>query len=129
MTWTLDRSTPVGKTRVLITGESVEATSVFQDEDLEVFLDISENIVLEAAALGLERIAADQALLFRKIKVGSIEVDGPALAASFLAMAARYRVTAASGPGGADADIQIADWVNDDSTWREAVIKDYMRYG
>lgn len=129
MTWTLDRTTPVGKTRVLITGEAVEATSVFQDEDIEVFLSISDDVVLEAAALGLERIAADQALLFRKIKVGSIEVDGPATSASFLALAARYRGVADSGSVGADEDIQFADMVYDNPTWQERVIKDYLRTG
>lgn len=141
MTWTLDRTTDVGKVRVLVTGESVEDTAVFADEDIAVFLDI-EATVLEAAALGLERIAGDSALLLRKVRdsdptadvlfggasrlqVGSIQLDGTANAQTYLALAARYR--AAAEGSGAEDDILIAGMVLDERTWAETVWNDSLR--
>lgn len=141
MTWTLDRSTDEGKVRVLITGESVEATAVFDDLDLTVFIGI-EGSVLGAAALGLERIAGDSAVLLRKVRnsdptadvlfggamklaVGTIALDATGMAEAFLALASRYR--AALLDAGADSDILIAEWVVDERTWRETVWNDALR--
>lgn len=143
MTWTLDRTTDTGKVRVLITGESVEATAVFADEDIDVLLAI-EPTVLRAAALGLERIAGDSALLLRKVRdsdptadvlfggasrlqVGSIQLDSTANAQAFLALAARYR--AADESGTADDEILFAGMVVDERTWAETVWDDILRTG
>ena len=142
MTWTLDRTTDVGKVRVLITGESAQATAVFADEDIDVFLGIEET-VLSAAALGLERIAGDSALLLRKVRdsdptadvlfggasrlqVGSIQLDATANAKVYLDLAARYRA-AAEGSGGADDDILFAGMVLNEGTWAETVWNDILR--
>jgi len=143
MTWTLDRSTDVGRVRVLITGESVDATHVFEDEDIDVLLAV-EGSVLSAAALGLERIAGDSALLLRKVrntdptadvlfggamklKAGSIELDATGMAEAFLKLAARYRAADEDGAGGADDDFLIAGWAVDTATWRETVWNDVLR--
>jgi hypothetical protein len=144
MTWTLDRTTDVGKVRVLITGESVEATAVFADEDIDVFLAIEDN-VYGAAALGLERIAGDSALLLRKVRdtdptadvlfggamrlsVGSIQLDATPNAKAYLDLAARYRA-AAEGGAGAEDDILFASMVVDERTWAEHVVDDLLRSG
>ncbi len=143
MTWTLDRDTDVGKVRVLITGESKTETHVFEDEDLTVFLGI-EGTVLRAAALGLERIAGDSALLLRKVRdtdptadvlfggamklqAGSIQLDASANADAFLKLAARYRAADAdSGTG--DDDILIAEMVLNRQTRWEAIWNDALRH-
>jgi len=144
MTWTLDRTTDVGKVRVLITGESVEATAVFSDEDIEdVLLDI-EPTVLEAAALGLERIAGDQALLLRKVRdtdptadvlfgsamkleVGSIRLDAAGASEAFLRLAARYRQAAAESSAGIEDEIGWAGMVLDAQGWADTVWHDVLR--
>ena len=140
MTWTLDRATDVGKVRVLITGESTEASSVFSDEDIEDVLLAVEDTVLEAAALGLERIAGDSALLLRKVRdtdpsadvtfggamdltVGSIKMSAAGAAEAFLRLAARYREAAGSP---AD-DIGWAGMVLDPQGWTDAVLDDIRR--
>ena len=127
MTWTLDRTTNVGRVRVLVTGEAAEASSVLADEDLEVLLAISTDPLL-AAALGLERIAGDQVLLLRKIEVGSIKLDGPAVSKAFLDLAARYRESWASY-GAGDGDILIVPWVLNEQGWADAVWADVLRSG
>lgn len=144
MTWTLDRSTDVGKVRVLITGESVEATAVFSDEDIEDVLLVIESTVLEAAALGLERIAGDSALLLRKVRdadptadvlfggamdlqVGTIKLNAAGAAEAFLKLAARYRAAAAESGAGVEDDIGWAGMVLDERGWTEAIVNDWLR--
>jgi len=145
MTWTLDRTTDVGRVRVLITGESVQDSAVFEDEDLDVFLDLAPSgSVLVAAALGLERIAGDSALLLRKVNltgdaaadvrfggamdlaVGSIKLSAKGNAEAFLMLAARYRAAWAND-GGGEEDILIAGMVTNEDSWTEAVRADWLR--
>jgi hypothetical protein len=144
MTWTYDRSTDVGKVRLLITGESVEATAVYEDEDiLDVLLAI-EGTVLGAAALGLERIAGDQALLLRKVRdsdptadntfggvmdlaVGSIKLNAAGAADAFLKLAARYRTVDEQGTAGSEDDIGWAGMVLDQRSWSDAIWADVLR--
>ncbi len=129
MTFTFDRTDSNGQVRVLIPGESAESSSVFEDEDITVLLSLNGEVVLLAAAQGLERIAADKLLLLLKVKVGTIAIDGPAVSASFLALAGRYRAAYEHGAGGADDDIQIAELVYDQGTYDEAILNDLLRTG
>ncbi len=127
MTFTFDRTAAIGQTRVLMPGEGVEATSVFEDEDIQVFLDLNGSIVLLAAAQGLERIASDQLLLLKKVKVESIEVDGRTVSDGFLALALRYRGVHETGGATQDDDIQIAELVYDELTFGEQLWNDWLR--
>jgi hypothetical protein len=144
MTWSLDRTTDTGKGRVLITGESVEATSVFTDEDIEDVLLAIEPTVLEAAALGLERIAGDSALLLRKVRdsdptadvlfgaamsldVGTISLDAKGAAEAFLKLAARYRAAAAESSSGVEDETTWAGMVLNPEGWAEAIWNDALR--
>ncbi len=129
MTFTVDRSTQIGRVRVLVPGELVKETSAFSDEDVEVLLSVNGDVALLAAAQALERIAADKLLLLLKVKVGTIAIDGPAVSDSFLSLAGRYRAAFEHGAGGAEDDIQIAELVYDDRTWGEAILNDFLRSG
>lgn len=144
MTWTLDRTTDTGKVRVLVTGEAVEASAVFEDEDIAVFLSLEGDSVYRAAALALERIAGDQALLLRKahdanpaadnllggvmsLDVGSIKLDAKGAADAFLKLAARYRAVADTTADGAEDDIGWAGMVLNGWGEREALWNDARR--
>lgn len=143
MTWTLDRTTDVGRVRVLITGESADATHVFEDEDIGVLLSVGDGHPLLAAALGLERIAGDSALLLRKVRntdptadvlfggamklsVGSISLDATGMAEAFLKLAERYRAAWADS-GDAGDDVYLVGMVTDERSWSEAVWNDVLR--
>lgn len=145
MTWTLDRTTDTGKVRVLITGESIEASSVFTDADIEDVLLAIEGTVLRAAALGLERIAGDNALLLRKVRdadpsgnnllggvmqleVGTIRLNANNAAQVFLMLAARYRA-ADAGTGSVEDDIGWAGMVTNGWGYEEALLNDARRRG
>lgn len=126
MTFTLDRDTAVGQVRVLMPGESDDATNVFEDEDITVMLGVNDGAVLLAAAQGLERIAADQVLLLKKVKVASIQVDGPAVSDALLRLAMSYRHTYENGGADADSDFLIASmnvnrWTHEAIVWNDVL--------
>jgi hypothetical protein len=60
--------------------ESVQASSLFSDEEIQAFLDQEHGDTWMAAALALDTIADNQDLLLLKIKVTGLETDGPAVA-------------------------------------------------
>lgn len=64
---------------------------VFQDEEINRFLDIAGNVVLLAAARALETIAADEALTSKVIRSQDIQTDGPKVAESLRALAKSLR--------------------------------------
>lgn len=127
MTYTMDHDTDIGRVRVLVPGEGVESTSVFSDEDIQVMLDVNSSVVYLAAAAGLERIAADQVLLLKKVKVSSIQVDGPAVSDALLRLALSYRNAYETGSGAAADDFQVAGMNVSLWTHRELLWNDWLR--
>ena len=125
MTFTFDRATDVGKVRVLVPDEDDDATNRFEDEDMQVFLDLNGSDVLPAAAQALERIAGDELLLFKRVKIDVIEVDGPALQRAYAGLAKRYRDTFDDQHQAGD--IQIAELVVDHRTLVERLHKEWLR--
>ena len=92
MPWTYDVSTDRGKVRLLCT-DSDTNQQIFTDAEIDAFLEIEGSSVRLAAAAALERIAATQALLLKKLVMLDLETDGPAVAKELRELAARLRDT------------------------------------
>lgn len=75
---------------------------LLSDAQLDVFLDAADNDTLLAAAEALEVIAASEVLVSKKIRTQDLATDGPAVAASLLALADRYRSRAVDASGADD---------------------------
>ncbi len=94
MSVTYDISTEVGQVRLLIT-DTDTTDNIFSDEEINQFLSLteidSETDVRLAAALGLETIAASEALVQKKISMLDLSTDGPAVAKSLREAAQRLR--------------------------------------
>lgn len=108
MAFTYDPSTDPGKVRLLIkdTDTATAENQIFQDAEIEAYLAIHDGDVKLAAAEALDTMATSQALLLKKLKLGDIGTDGPAVAASLRNHAATLRAQASSdGDGFAIADI------------------------
>lgn len=90
MAFTHDAATDRGKVRLLCR-DTVEATAIFTDVEVDAFLSIHEGDVKLAAAEALDTVASNQALLLKKLKLGDIGTDGPAVAAALRAHADRLR--------------------------------------
>ena len=80
MPFTFDPTTPRGQVRLII-GDTNEAAPIFDDASIDAFLAMAEDgDVKLAAATAMETIASNQALMLKKVKVGDISTDGPAVA-------------------------------------------------
>lgn len=129
MTFTFDLTTDIGRVRLLIP-DTQPASHVFVDAEIEAFLEM-ESGVKRAAALALEVIASNEALVLKAIKLLDISTDGPKVADSLLKRAATLRQQAAAADedaaleaGGA---FDIAEMVVDDFTARARLLNQALR--
>jgi Arc/MetJ family transcription regulator len=97
MPWTYDLTTDVGRTRLLIP-DRIPDEAIFSDEELSTFLAL-EGGPKRAAALALETIAADEALVQKVIRTLDISTDGSKTAAALMARAESLREQAATEEG------------------------------
>ena len=102
MTITYILSTDIGKIRLLI---SDTAGAQFSDEELQVFLDMSDDDVYTAAAMALEAWAAAITGNVTSEKIGDYAYSKKE-SDNKLALAARYRSSAGSVP--------VIDWAEMD---------------
>lgn len=89
---------PTARVRLLIADTDAD-TAIFQDEEIDVFLDLSDGDVYGAAAGALEAILADKARLAKRVKVGGYETDTQALV-YLESLIKRYRLQSAEGRAG-----------------------------
>ena len=87
---------------------------------IDVYLTIEKGNVKRAAAMAIEAIARDEALLLKVIRMGIYEADGAKLANTLLESARMYRVQADADElrDGADAGFEIAEQIG--TSWQEA---------
>jgi len=121
MAFSYDPSTDAGKVRMLIT-DRVEATQMFSDAEIAAFLSLEDGSVRLAAADALCAIAADEALVLKKIRTLDLETDGPALAAELRQQAVMLREQE-SAIGG----FEIAELVVDDFSARQRLWNQRLR--
>jgi len=96
MAFTYDISTSIGKVR-LITGDKIEATPVFTDEEIQVFLTDNSNSVNLAAATLLEAWAASYSANVDSEKIGDYSYTQK-IVDKMLSLAKQLRETAAETP-------------------------------
>jgi hypothetical protein len=126
MSFTYDLTTDAGKVRMLIgdTREESPNFPMFDDAEIAAFLTMEGESFKAAAALALETIAGQEALVHKKIKLlgGDIETDGPAVAESLRKTAAAWRAQEDSAPAFA-----IAEQAETVFQQRERVFKQHLR--
>ncbi len=107
MTFTYDLGTPAGGVRLLIP-DRVAEEAVFDDAEISYFLSAEGGNVKGAAALALETISSDEALVQKVMKAGPLTTDGAALAKALMARATELRKQAAVGVG--DTSVGAFGW-------------------
>ena len=97
----LDPATPVGQLRLLTSDSqlrkdpgdpSLPAEYYFSDAFLEGFLTINSGNVFHAAASALTSLAANEALVSKKIRKENLQTDGPAVTNALRLLAQDYVV-------------------------------------
>lgn len=90
MAITTDPTTSVGRVRLLIADVN-EANALFEDAQIQAFLDMWSGSVFRAAAQAAEAIAVSEVLVSKKIRTQDLATDGPAVAKELRALAAALR--------------------------------------
>lgn len=123
-----DPTTAAGQVRLLITDTSDDAeVQLFTDEEIAVFLVLEGDVVFRAAALALETIAVDQALVLKVIRTLDVQTDGAKVADSLLKRAKALRERADDDEPDDDDDFGVAEFVDDVFAGRERLVKQLAR--
>lgn len=119
---TVDFSTNSGKVRLLIPDTDPD-NNVFDDDEIDAFLDIEFSNVRRATALALETIASSEAYTLKHITALDLSTDGPSVARELRERAKSLRDQAkedeAREEGGA---FDFAEWVHEPSQRRQKII-------
>ena len=75
MAFTYDVTTNIGKVRMMIP-DRVEDSAIFEDGEIQAYLDMNDSNVRRAAAEALETIASDEAMTLKVISTLDITTNG-----------------------------------------------------
>ena len=130
MTFTYDIATDVGKVRMLIPDRN-GAQYMFEDAEIEAFLEMEGNVIRRATALALETMASDEAYVQKAIRLMDLSTDGPATARALLTRAALLRSQAADEAAATStvSEFDVAEMIVNDFNARERLMKEALRRG
>lgn len=128
MAFTYDVSTDIGKVRLLIS-DTKEADLLFQDEEIQAFLDLNAANVKRAAAQALDSMAANQVMVLKVIRLLDLSTDGSAVERSLHELAKQLRDEADLADSDDGGLFDYGEMVTNAFTMRERVIKQFLREG
>lgn len=108
-----DPTTPAGQVRLLATDTSdVEGDQVFNDPEIDTFLLLEGGNVRRAAAMAIETIATNEALVLKVIRTLDLQTDGAKLADVLLKRAKALRDQADDDADTAEDDFAVAEFAD-----------------
>ena len=126
MTFTFTLSTTRGQVRLLIP-DMVDEGHTYEDEEIDAFLALEAD-VRRAAALALETIASNQAMLLKVIKIGDLSTDGAKLCDALRARAKDLREQALDAEAAEDGGgFEVVEMVQNQFGWRERMYNEALR--
>lgn len=126
MAFTFDVATSRGQVRLLVP-DSSPTTYVFDDAEIDAFLTLESSSVRRAAAMALETLASNEALVLKVIRILELSTDGAKTADALLKRAALLRSQADEVDA---ADGALFDWSEmtlDDFSARERRGNQWLR--
>lgn len=123
MAFTYNTTTDRGRVRMLITDRD-EENPIFQDDEIDAFLDMNDDSIRLAAASALETIATDQALVLKVLVLLDTETDGAKVAEALMKRAKSLREQEESV-----GSFDVAEMVVNDFGERERIWKELQREG
>lgn len=120
MTFTYDVNADVGKVRLLI-GDSSPDEHLFTDEELTALIAMASDSPLLGAAMALERVASDQAMTARAVRILDLQVEGGASVAGVLmkraeTLRSRYQQEA-------DVLIDVGEMILNPTAYQQLILK------
>ena len=121
MAFTYTIASDRGKVR-LLARDTVDTGHLFEDDEVDAFLALNSDVVLLAAAMALENVAANEVLVQKRIRLLDLQTDGPAEAKELRALATSYREQYESAGA-----FDWAEMVLDPATYMERVYDEAAR--
>lgn len=121
-----DPTTDAGQVRLLITDTSDDpSVRLFDDAEIDTFLLLEGANVFSAAALALETVAVNEALVLKVIRTLDVQTDGAKVADSLLKRAGLLRTRALDDIDDAADDFAVAEFADPvfgsrERLWRQA---------
>lgn len=122
----IDYTTDLGQVRLLI-ADTDETNLVLTDAQVTAFLTIEGDSVLRAAAMALETIAVDQALVLKVIQTLDVKTDGAKVADTLLKRAKQLRDQADQTDVDADDDFAVAEFADPVFGYRDRMRREFLR--
>lgn len=126
MAFTYDVTSDAGQVRLLAT-DTDEAEPLFSDAEISAFLTLEGSSVRRAAALALETIASQQALLLKVIRRLDVETDGAKVSDSLLKRADKLRVQADEDDARDGESFDVIEMADGAFAERERIHKQWLR--
>lgn len=127
MAFSYDITTDRGKVRRLI-NDVVDAGHIFEDDEVDAFLEMEGASVKRGAALGIETIARNEAYVQKVITLMELKTDGAKTAEVLLKSAKALREQAVDEEATeADAMFDVAEQVFDVFSLRERLAREALR--
>ncbi len=120
MTFTFDLSTLdiVTKLRILIRDKD-SANILFEDEELQMFLDSQSNDLYLSAADALVALSSNAALLNKAEQIGEYKIDSKGMAEALLKVAARFRTLVEEAPAIDVAELNLGAFSEAEIIWND----------
>lgn len=128
MAFTYDVTTDRGKVRLLINDVSATvALQIFQDAEIDAFLELEDNNIRRAAAMGLMTIAGNEVMVLKVIELMDLKTDGAATGRELRMQAEALRKQANEAEEREGGGFDVIEQVFDDFSWRERMRKEWNR--
>lgn len=127
MTFTYDPTTDIGRVRRTIPDKDNNEDTFWTDEEIQSFIN-DEGDWRRAAALALETMASDSALVMQLIHVQDLRTDGASVSNALLKRAQMLRQQANDSDANDEGGFEIAELVYDDFSYRERIRKQLLRH-
>lgn len=126
MAFTYDLTTVVGKIRMLIP-DRVTPGHIWEDAELDALYALEGNDIRLGAALALEAMASDQAMVLKVIRMLDVTTDGAKVSDALLKRASGLRAAAAAAASALLSPFDIAEVVIGDFATRERLYNEALR--
>ena len=126
MAFTYDLTTVVGKIRMLIP-DRVTPGHVWEDDELTALYTLEGNDLRLGAAMALEAMASDQAMVLKVIRLLDVTTDGAKVSDALLKRAVGLRAAAAATASALLSPFDIAEVVVGDFAARERLYNEALR--
>ncbi len=126
MAFTYDPTTDLGRVRLVI-GDTDSQNISFQDAEVQAYLDLTQANVYRAAAMALDTMATNQAMILKVMTLLDLHTDGAVVAKALRDHATQLREQANISDAADGSLFDYAEQVDNIFTLRERVLKQAQR--